>query len=93
MLCETIPEIQRRLLSRTTSLLTSPRHIRSRLPSRDQWKSKMRPEPNLVSWRDAPSFKGCSQIFEAPFSVNMYCRLLPFGDHSNEPQAYAPPVQ
>ena len=81
----------RRSLRRTTSLLTSPRHISRRLPSRDQWKSKMRPESNLVNWRGGFPFKGCSQTLEASFSVNMYCKLLPSGDQSNAPQAYAPP--
>src|SRR5580658_1466221 len=44
----------RKLLIRMTSLFSMPLDNRSCLPSRDQAKSKMRPEANLVIWRGSP---------------------------------------
>jgi hypothetical protein len=54
--------IQRRLLSKAASLLASPRAISSRLPSRDQWKSKIMPELNFVRCVGSPPASGCSQM-------------------------------
>lgn len=42
--------IYRKLLIKITSLLPLPFDSSSCLPSRDQLKSKMRPEANLVTW-------------------------------------------
>jgi hypothetical protein len=53
---------QRRLLSRAASLLASPRAISSRLPSRDQWKSKIMPESNFVNCLGSPPVSGCSRM-------------------------------
>jgi hypothetical protein len=44
------PEIQRRLLRSTTSLLTSPRDSNNCFPSAVQLKSKIRPAVNFVIW-------------------------------------------
>jgi probable HAF family extracellular repeat protein len=57
---------QRRLLSSTTSLVISPREVRSSLPSWDQLKSKILPEVKFVICFGLPPASGCSQILVNP---------------------------
>lgn len=71
---------QRRLLSRTTSLVTSPRESSNCFPSPVQLKSKIRPLVNLVNWRGSPPERGCSQRFVAPSRSNKYSKEWPSGD-------------
>jgi hypothetical protein len=58
LLCEAPPEIQRRLLRSTTSLLTSPRDSSNCFPSAVQLKSKIRPAVNFVTWCGGPPERG-----------------------------------
>jgi hypothetical protein len=59
----------RKFLIMMTSLLSLPRVSASCLPSRDQSKSKIRPDSNFVTCFGAPPAKFCSQMLETPFRV------------------------
>src|SRR6185312_144839 len=74
--------LQRKLLMRITSLVTSPLIRSSCFSSRDHAKLKIRSEAKFVIWRGGPPDRGCSQRLEAPFLVSPYCRALPEGDQA-----------
>ena len=60
----------RKLLIKTTSLLSLPRVTASCLPSRDQSKSKICPDSKFVICFGGPPLSFCRQTLETPFRVN-----------------------
>ena len=62
----------RKLLIKTTSLLSLPRVRASCLPSCDQAKSKICPDLKFVICLGGPPLSFCRQMLETPFWVNTY---------------------
>jgi hypothetical protein len=60
----------RKLLIRTTSLLSSPRVIASCRPLRDQSKLKICPDLKFVICFGSPPVRFCCQMLETPFRIN-----------------------
>src|SRR5438876_2771489 len=75
----------RKLLIRTTSLLSLPRVSASCLPSRDQSKSKICPDSKFVICLGGPPVSLCSQMLETPFLVNTYSTASPAGAQRGPP--------
>src|SRR6266700_2022755 len=75
----------RKLLIKTTSLLSLPRVTASCLPSRDQSKSKICPDSKFVIRFGGPPLSFCRQMLETPFRVNTYSTASPPGAQRGSP--------
>src|SRR3954463_6271354 len=69
----------RKLLIKTTSLLSVPRVRASCLPSCDQSKSKISPDSKFVICFGGPPPNFCRQMLETPLLVNAYSTASPAG--------------